>query len=104
MIFYNDEETECGGLVFEGQKDSVSGKPVASGHLSFDQYNQNQVVYVSYGEENRFKQMGFNIDEWQSEPSFKEWRDKIGRFMKQLLIQLCSVLFIINYFIHQLTK
>lgn len=79
MIFYNDEETECGGLVFDGKKDSISGNTAASGHLSFDQYNQNQVVYLSYDEDGGARQMGLNIDEWQSAPSFKEWREKVGK-------------------------
>lgn len=78
MIFYNDEETECGGLVFDGKTDSVTKRATAAGHLSFDQHNQNQVVYLSYSEEDGKKEMGLNIDEWQEEPSFKDWRDKVS--------------------------
>jgi hypothetical protein len=51
LIFYDDEATECGGLVFSGRKDS-SGKYFASGHFSFDQYNQNQVLYLQYLDDN----------------------------------------------------
>ncbi|GAB3917612.1 hypothetical protein GCM10011575_31250 [Microlunatus endophyticus] len=40
MIFYSDEETENGGLVFAG-KEGESG-----GALSFDAYEQDQVVQV----------------------------------------------------------
>ena len=40
MIFYSDEETENGGLVFAG-KDGESG-----GALSFDAYEQDQVVQI----------------------------------------------------------
>lgn len=58
MIFYNDEETECGGLVFDGRKDSITNKSTAFGHLSFDQYNQNQVVYLSYGDEDESEVWG----------------------------------------------
>lgn len=83
MIFYNDEETECGGLVYDGITDSNSKEYSANGHLSFDQYNQNQVVYLSYYDENGKRQMGLSVDEWQTKPSFKEWRDQIGRIYEQ---------------------
>jgi len=46
IIFFNDEGDEDGGLVFQGQK----GKSAAS--LTFDQYQQDQVVGVVYGESN----------------------------------------------------
>lgn len=78
IIFYNDEETECGGLVFDGKTDSITKKAIAAGHLSFDQHNQNQVVYLSYSEEDGKKEMGLNIDEWQEAPSFKVWRDQVS--------------------------
>jgi len=79
IIFYNDEETECGGLVFDGKIDSITKKPTAAGHLSFDQYNQNQVVYLSYSDEDGKKEMGLNIDEWQDKPSFKDWREQVAQ-------------------------
>src|SRR5688500_6120406 len=42
MIFFNDEGTENGGLVFGGRK-SADGKVSGGGHLSFDQFEQDQV-------------------------------------------------------------
>src|SRR6185436_19028256 len=38
LIFFNDEETENGGLIFSGAK-TPDGKAEAVGHLSFDQYD-----------------------------------------------------------------
>lgn len=73
LIFYNDEGTENGGLVFTGGKDS-SGKYQAFGHLSFDQYNQNQVLYLSYMDENGNQNTGLHIDDWQTSPAFWDWR------------------------------
>lgn len=73
LIFYNDEGTENGGLVFRGGKDST-GKYEASGHLSFDQYNQNQVLYLTYADENGEQNTGLHIDEWQTRPPFWEFR------------------------------
>ena len=73
LIFFNDEGTENGGLVFRGGKDS-SGKYQATGHLSFDQYNQNQVLYLTYADENGDQNTGLHIDDWQSSPAFWDWR------------------------------
>lgn len=73
LVFYNDEGTENGGLVFMGKKDS-SGKYTATGHLSFDQYNQNQVLYLTYADENGDQNTGLHIDDWQTSPAFWQWR------------------------------
>lgn len=73
LIFFNDEGTENGGLVFRGGKDST-GKYHATGHLSFDQYNQNQVLYLTYADENGNQNTGLHIDDWQSSPAFWDWR------------------------------
>jgi hypothetical protein len=75
IIFYNDEGTENGGLVFMGHKDS-SGNYEATGHFSFDQYNQNQVLYLTYADSNGDQNTGLHIDDWQTNPPFWEWRAK----------------------------
>lgn len=43
ILFFNDEGTENGGLTFGGYKDK-DGTPVSYGHLSFDQYMQDQTL------------------------------------------------------------
>jgi hypothetical protein len=50
MIFFNDEGEENGGLIFGGKKvgDTVS----SYGHMSFDQYDQDQDMSLDYQEEN----------------------------------------------------
>jgi hypothetical protein len=73
LIFYDDNATECGGLVFTGRKDS-SGKYFASGHFSFDQYNQNQVLYLQYLDDNGDKNTGLYVDDWHNSPPFPEFR------------------------------
>lgn len=50
MIFFDDEGTENGGLIFGGFK-SAAGKVQAWGHLSFDQYMQDQVFSIDANEE-----------------------------------------------------
>lgn len=81
LIFYNDEGTENGGLIFTGGRDS-SGKYQAFGHFSFDQYNQNQVLYLSYNDENGKQNTGLHIDDWQTSPSFNDWRAQYKKVQK----------------------
>ena len=81
LVFYNDEGTENGGLVFRGGKD-VRGNYSATGHLSFDQYNQNQVLYLSYQDDNGDQSTGLHIDDWQQTPAFWDWRGAYKKAQK----------------------
>jgi len=49
ILFYNNEGTENGGLTFNGQK-GPDGKVSGGGHLSFDQYEQDQVIQLTQNE------------------------------------------------------
>jgi len=51
MLFFNDEGTENGGLIFGGSKDA-KGTVSSYGHLSFDQYEQDQVFSIDAEQEN----------------------------------------------------
>lgn len=44
ILFFNDEGSETGGLLFGGR--DADGKPVSSGSLTFDRYEQDQVVQI----------------------------------------------------------
>jgi hypothetical protein len=59
LIFMNDEGTENGGLIFSGAKQH--GKVDGSGHLSFDQYEQDQVVTLEQTEEDGQRAAGLTI-------------------------------------------
>jgi hypothetical protein len=59
IIFFNDEETENGGLTFSGRTEN--GRFSGTGHLSFDQYNQDQVVYLQYIDNNGQRRMGLTV-------------------------------------------
>lgn len=48
MLFFNDEGTENGGLIFGGYKDD-NGKVEWWGHLSFDKYMQDQALTLDAG-------------------------------------------------------
>jgi hypothetical protein len=50
ILFFNDEGTENGGLTWGGSK-TADGQPVSSGHLSFDQYNQDQDLTIDFGQQ-----------------------------------------------------
>jgi hypothetical protein len=64
IIFFNDEGTENGGLTFTG-KQGVDGKIQASTHMSFDQFNQDQVLNLDYGEDGARRQVAISmLDRW----------------------------------------
>lgn len=66
MIFYNDEGSENGGLVFSGaMKD---GKPTNLGALSFDRWRQDQTVSLSSSEEGDDRQAGLAINDRPDQP------------------------------------
>lgn len=60
ILFFNDEGTENGGLIFGGQKDE-EGKASAYGHLSFDQYNQDQVFTLDASEDDGNRKAGLSV-------------------------------------------
>jgi hypothetical protein len=61
MLFFNDEGTENGGLIFGGK--SEGGHVVNFGHLSFDQYEQDQVATLEQSEEDGRRVSGLTIDD-----------------------------------------
>jgi hypothetical protein len=60
IIFFNDENTENGGLTFSGRR-NADGTFRSTGHLSFDQYEQDQVVYLQYSDNNGRRRMGLTV-------------------------------------------
>jgi hypothetical protein len=62
MIFLNDEGTEMGGLIFDGLREK-GGAIQNHGHLSFDQYEQDQVFAIDAGQENSEKSSAIRISD-----------------------------------------
>ncbi|MFN8571519.1 MAG: hypothetical protein U0132_05630 [Gemmatimonadaceae bacterium] len=60
IIFFNDEGTENGGLTFTGRQKS-DGTYEASSGFSFDQFNQDQVLYFQYDDNNGTRRTGLTI-------------------------------------------
>jgi hypothetical protein len=47
MIFYNDEGSENGGLIFGGRRNEKGEVVDSGGSLSFDKYGANQIVQLA---------------------------------------------------------
>jgi len=60
IIIFNDEGTENGGFTFTGTKDAT-GRVRASTHLSFDQFNQDQILVLNYSEDPRGRATGISV-------------------------------------------
>src|SRR5271156_2209378 len=62
LLFMNDEASEMGGLIWGGLKDK-DGKIQNHGHLSFDQYEQDQIFAIDSGREDQEKFSAIRIGE-----------------------------------------
>jgi hypothetical protein len=60
MIFFNDEGTENGGLTFTGSR-NAEGRYLASSGFSFDQFDQDQILYFQYSDNNGQRRTGMTI-------------------------------------------
>jgi hypothetical protein len=66
IVFYNGEGTEAGGLAFNGS--TRDGKHEAGAGLIFDQYDQDQIVSIEYGEDNDERTAGLHVWERPNTP------------------------------------
>ncbi|HEV7594510.1 MAG TPA: hypothetical protein VGO33_05905 [Gemmatimonadaceae bacterium] len=57
LIFYNEEGTENGGLIFGGKREA-NGKYSAGAGLTFDQYDSDQIIALQYQENNGERYQG----------------------------------------------
>ena len=62
LIWFNDEGTENGGMTFTGSR-GADGKYSASTHMSFDQFDQDQVLNLDYIDDQRGRLTGFTIND-----------------------------------------
>src|SRR4051812_41933357 len=60
IIFFNDEGSENGGLGFSGQR-GADGKYQASSQFAFDQYDSDQILYLSYTDQNGLRRTGLTV-------------------------------------------
>jgi hypothetical protein len=57
LIFYNDEGSENGGLIFAGRR-QADGKISAGAGLTFDQYDSDQIIALQYQDDNGQRYQG----------------------------------------------
>jgi hypothetical protein len=72
MIFYNDEGTENGGLIFGGHKNEKGEVVDSGGSLSFDKYGASQIVQLAGVDDKDNKFAGLAVND----PTHRIW---IGR-------------------------
>ncbi len=80
IIFFSEEGTEVGGLIFAGRQLGDTGY-TALGHLSFDQFNQDQVIAIQYVDRSGKRRMGIQFNDRHNDNIF-EWanrRDSLRR-------------------------
>jgi len=70
MIFFNQDGDEMGGLVFNSFR-RPDGKAAGIGHLSFDRFQDNQVVALQYKENASTVQSGLTLYDRPSSGTFK---------------------------------
>ena len=61
MIFYNDEGSENGGLIFGGHRNPKGEVVDSGGSLSFDKYDANQIVQVVGVDDHEDKFAGVSV-------------------------------------------
>jgi hypothetical protein len=78
MIFFNDEGTENGGLTFSGRR-LANGQVTGSGHLSFDQYEQDQVIQLTQSEGGGRRSAAMIVSDRPDAPLDFDLAERIGR-------------------------
>lgn len=74
LIFFDGKGWEVGGLSYGNQK--VGNDVVAGGLLAFDQYHNDQVVFMSYTDRPRLRRAGFFVTDRPTSPTLEEFLAK----------------------------
>lgn len=75
MIFFDGKGWEVGGIVYG--TDDRSG--AAGGHFSFDQFHNDQVVFMTYSDDGVKKQAGFHVMDRARQPTIDKVVAEAGR-------------------------
>jgi hypothetical protein len=78
MVFYNDEGSENGGLIFGGRRNAKGEIVDSGGSLSFDQYDANQVVQLAGVDDKEARFAGLAVSDSASQGS-NQRRIWVGR-------------------------
>lgn len=63
MLFYNDEGSENGGLIFGGRKNEKGEVMNSGGSLSFDKYGANQIIQMIGVDDKEDKIVGLSVND-----------------------------------------
>jgi hypothetical protein len=79
FLFFNDDGTEVGGMIFSNRKQGEHYS--ASSSLLFDHYNQQEALGLVYGEEDGKREAGLRVWDQPKESLFPlvEMNDKMAR-------------------------
>ncbi len=80
MIFFNEQGDEVGGLIFNGVTKDHGHSAV--GHLSFDQWKQNQVVALQYVDSGTSRRAGLSVWDRPPEVAFAKHLERGVRMME----------------------
>lgn len=64
MIFFDGKGWEVGGIVYGTDKSGAAG-----GHFSFDQFHNDQVVFMTYADDGKQKEAGFHVMDRARQPT-----------------------------------
>jgi hypothetical protein len=76
MLFYNDEGTENGGLIFGGRRNEKGEVVNSGGSLSFDKYGASQIVRIAGVDDKDNQFAGLSVDDQDKGASHRVW---VGR-------------------------
>jgi hypothetical protein len=76
MLFYNDEGTENGGLVFGGRRNEKGEVVDSGGSLSFDKYGASQIVQLAGVDDKDHRFAGLAVDDQSAGMNRRIW---VGR-------------------------
>jgi hypothetical protein len=79
MIFFNEQGDEVGGLIFNGIKKEQGYSAV--GHLSFDQWKQNQVVALQYVDTGSSRRAGLSVWDRPTDVQFVKQLERGARML-----------------------
>lgn len=80
LIFYNDEGTEAGGLIFSGKMEN--GKASAVGSFTMDQYRQDQTIALQYVDSDGTRRAGLSIADYPTNMTSLEWFERAQALRK----------------------
>jgi hypothetical protein len=70
MLFFNGRGDECGGLIYDSHE--KVGHYEAGAHFSFDQYKNDQVLYLSYADDGTSRSSGLHVVDRPTHPDIEE--------------------------------